>query len=56
LRERLWLVKNGIPYDVAMCLSQHEAAGYSIIFCELKLPDNEHFDFDLMRYKEPPNA
>jgi hypothetical protein len=30
--ERLWLIHNGVPYDVAFALSDAEALAHAIIF------------------------
>lgn len=32
LTEALWLVKNGVPFDVAFSLDEAERLGWSIIF------------------------
>jgi hypothetical protein len=32
---RLWLVKNGVPYDVAFSLDPFDLYAYSIIFGEM---------------------
>ena len=35
IRNRLYLVKNNVPFDVAMSLEEHEVLAYAIIFGEL---------------------
>jgi hypothetical protein len=36
LRDRLWLVKNGVPYDVAFALPVEDVAAYGILFGEME--------------------
>jgi hypothetical protein len=40
-------VKNGVPYDVALCLSDADVAAYSIIFGEL---DGQKFNWNAMAW------
>lgn len=35
MRSCLYLVKNGVPFDVAFSLPQHEVVAWTIIFGEL---------------------
>jgi hypothetical protein len=49
-------VKNGIPYDVAMSLDGMQSAAYSIIYSEFNLPQEQHFDFKRMKFREPAHA
>jgi hypothetical protein len=48
--ERLFLTKNGIPFDVAFRVDDITAAAWSIIFSQL---DGAEFDFGTMSYKRP---
>ncbi len=47
MRDRLWLVKNGVPYDVALSLSRADVAAYGIIFGEF---EGNSFDFTTMSW------
>jgi len=38
---------------VAMSLDPREVVAYSIIFSEFNLPDDQYFDFNAMRFREP---
>ena len=49
MRECLWLVKNGVPFDVAFQLDDVTRAGFSIIFSEM---EGAKFDFNMMQFKE----
>lgn len=49
VREALWLVKNGIPFDVAFALGDIERAAFAIIFSE---QEGAEFDFNTMRFKD----
>lgn len=42
-----------MPFDVAMSLSDIELYGYAIIFKEFELPEDQHFDFKAMKFREP---
>lgn len=50
IRQALWLIKNGIPYDVALSLDDEELFAYCIIFSEL---EGSKFNWKLMRFEEP---
>lgn len=50
LRNCLYLVKNGVPFDVAFSLKPIEAMAWSIIFGEL---DGSEFDWNAMAWKKP---
>jgi hypothetical protein len=49
----LWLVKNGIPFDVAFRLDDVTRAGWSIMFAEM---EGATFDFETMTLKRDNNA
>jgi hypothetical protein len=49
IRECLWLVKNGIPFDIAFTIDDVTRAGWAIIFSEM---EGNTFDFDTMSFKE----
>jgi len=49
LRECLWLVKNGIPFDVAFSLSDIERSAYAIIFSE---QEGAKFNWNSMQFEE----
>jgi len=49
VRECLWLVRNGIPFDVAFTLPDVERTAFSIVFSEL---EGNEFDYNAMRFKE----
>jgi len=53
LRSALFLVSKGVPYDVAFSLKKTELQAYCIIMSEIDLPEEQHFDFDRMCFKEP---
>lgn len=48
MRNRLWLVKNGVPYDVAFSLPEVDVAAYGIVFNEFA---GEEYDFNRMQWK-----
>ncbi len=50
LRSRLFLVKNGIPFDVAFSLSQTDTHAYLIIFAELD--GVQKFNFERWRFDD----
>jgi len=45
----LWLIKNGIPFDVAFSLDDNTRAAWSIKFSEM---DGAKFDWSTMRFKD----
>ena len=49
MRECLWLVKNGIPFDVAFQLDDVTRAAWSIAFSEM---EGAKFDWAAMRFRE----
>jgi len=46
----LWLVKNGVPFDVAFSLDDLERTAYAIAFSEM---EGAKFNWDSMRFEEP---
>jgi hypothetical protein len=48
LRSCLYLVKNGVPFDVAFSLEQHEVTAYCIVFGIL---DGDEWDWSAMAWK-----
>lgn len=50
MRQALWLVKNGVPYDVAFSLPAEERVAYMIIFGEL---EGGKFDWARMDWEKP---
>ncbi len=50
MRECLWLVKNGVPFDVAFGLDDVMRAGWCIIFSEM---EGNKFNFTTMQFEEP---
>lgn len=46
----LWLVKNGVPYDVAFALQPHERMAHAIVFGEF---EGNEFDWSAMRFRAP---
>jgi len=36
-----------------MSLEPLQVVGYSIIFSEFNLPEDQHFDFNMMAFREP---
>lgn len=36
IREALWLVRNGVPFDVAFALDDVSRAGWCIVFSEME--------------------
>lgn len=49
LREALWLVQAGVPFDIAFSLDAVERAGWSIIVSEQQ---GREFSFATMSFKE----
>jgi hypothetical protein len=47
--ERLWLVRNGVPWDEAMAMPDEERFAYAVIFSSF---EGLEFDWDAQRYKE----
>lgn len=45
----LWLVKNGVPWDVANNLDKSFRDGFCIIFSEI---EGQKFNWNLMRFEE----
>lgn len=45
----LWLVKNGIPWDVANSLDKKFRDAFSIIFSEM---EGNKFNWNMMRFEE----
>jgi uncharacterized protein len=50
LRETLWLIRNGVPFDVAFSLNDTTRAAWSIIFSEM---NGAKFNWDNMQFEEP---
>lgn len=53
LKQRLWLIKNGIPFNVAFSLSHEQVFAFAIIFSEFELPKERCFNWETMRFNEP---
>lgn len=49
MRECLWLVKNGIPFDVAFGIDDVTRAAWCIVFSEM---EGNTFDFNTMAFKD----
>jgi hypothetical protein len=49
VREALWLVRGGVPFDVAFQLDDATRAAYCIILSEM---EGRTFDFNTMSFKE----
>lgn len=49
IRNALFLVRNGIPFDTAFQLDDLTRAAFCIILSE---QDGAEFDFDTMKYRE----
>lgn len=49
MREALWLVKNGVPFDVAFEVDDVTRAGWCIIFSEM---EGQTFDFNTMSFRD----
>lgn len=49
LRNRLYLVKSGVPWDVAMSIDEVEAFAYCIILGEM---EGGKYDWDSMKWQE----
>lgn len=47
--ECLWLVRNGVPYDVAFSLSDTERAAYCIVFSKF---EGAKFNWDTMTFED----
>jgi hypothetical protein len=52
MRQVAYLVKNGVPYEVAMHMSAARRLAWSVTFGEL---DGQRFDWDSMAW-EPKNG
>ncbi|MBV8656623.1 MAG: hypothetical protein JO142_02250 [Burkholderiales bacterium] len=50
MREALWLVKNGIPFDVAFGLDDMTRAAWCIVFSEM---EGSKFNWDKMDFERP---
>jgi len=48
----LWLVKNGVPFDVAFALSPDDVTAWAIIYSEFNLPKDKYFNFKTMSFPE----
>lgn len=48
IREGLWLIKNGIPFDVAFSLDDIHRVGWSIIFAEM---NGATFNWETMAFE-----
>ena len=46
---QLWLVKNGVPFDVAFELYDHELLAYSVIFGEF---EGAEWDWKALKWKK----
>jgi len=49
MREALWLVKNGIPFDVAFSVDDISRHAWSIMFSEM---EGSKYDWDAMQFGE----
>jgi len=49
----LWLIQNGVPFDVAWSLDDFTVDAWCIIFSELH---GNEFDFNTMKFREPDHA
>lgn len=49
IKECLWLVKNGVPFDTAFALDDITRAAFSIVFAEF---EGQEFDRKTFRYKD----
>jgi hypothetical protein len=47
----LWLIKNGIPFDVAFALDDVRRGAFAIAFSEM---EGNEFDWHTMSFKETP--
>ncbi len=50
MREALWLVKNGVPFDVAFGVDDVTRAAWSIIFSEM---EGAKFNTRTMQFEDP---
>lgn len=49
IRQALWLVKNGVPFDVAFALDEAKRTAWSIIFSELG--SGKQYNFAARKYE-----
>jgi hypothetical protein len=49
IRESLWLVRNGVPFDTAFQLDDATRTAFAIVFSEF---EGNEFDFNRMEFKE----
>ncbi len=50
MKECLWLIQNGVPFDVAFSLDDIHRAAWSIIFSEM---NGAKFNWNTMDFEEP---
>jgi hypothetical protein len=48
----LFTTSKGVPYETAMEMEPLMLMAHSIILRELELPEEKHFDFERMQYRE----
>jgi hypothetical protein len=51
VRECLWLIKNGIPFDVAFALDSTKRTAWAITFSELE--SGRAFNWSKMEFEDP---
>ena len=49
-----WVIKNGVPFDVAHALEDWELLAYWLVFAQFN--DPKEFDWQLMQFIEPPES
>ena len=49
----MFVVSKGVPWEVARKLKIKELKAFCIILSEIELPEEQHFDFDRMKFREP---
>ncbi len=52
MREALWLVRNGIPFDVAFTVDDVTRAAWCIVFSEM---EGNRFNWNRMQFEEQPS-
>lgn len=53
MRECLWLIKHGIPFDVAFGLDEIMRTAWCIVFSEM---EGAKFDWNAMRFADEPGS
>ena len=53
MRECLWLVKNGVPFDVAFGMDDIKRTAFCIVMSEM---EGSRFNWNTMQFEEPAQS